>query len=593
MSFYIKSVEASGANAKKATVNLINGLNIIAGVSNRGKTTILQFIEYAFGGLSNSSDISISPSQTGYNLVKVTVNVNGKDIILTRNLQKNKSTIQVSSQYGPILSGDYTTSTNPKAKKPFIGTMLMNLIGIDSEVKVPANGEYKGQRLTWNTLKTLWLLDEDRVSNSRSVLLPIHGQTAFLAGINYLLNGKKFPTNKEYKAQEKRMVVKKYIGNQLAKARRKQKQLVQSTNNTFDIQMKLTEMEENAKKIDKQIADKVNQSKKIYSEMLTLNDQLAESQIALNRYGTLKKQYVSDINRLSFIADGEKTFENLEVPFLCPVCNQPIPKEQVDESHIVAARAELSKVLSLLKDLEQSVTSLEEQQKRLQSQYGICKKKKSSIDKELSEKYYPVLRNMHNLEEKYRLQIEQRSQVKLLDSMMDEWGARIKEIDEESGPTEPFRPKEKLGENFYTKMSEILEDLLTQGNYEDLKSISFQKNSFDLEINGLPKTKNHGKGYRSYLNSILVMALSKYVNEYGKYKSDLLMIDTPLDGLEEDKERLSEGMQKGIFDLFIKRSKLSQTIIVENLDHLPNINFNETGVNLIKYENNRGFLYLD
>ena len=76
MGFYIKSVEATGPKVKKATINLTNGLNIIAGISNKGKTTILQFIEYAFGGLSKDSDISISPSQTGYNLVKVTLNVN-------------------------------------------------------------------------------------------------------------------------------------------------------------------------------------------------------------------------------------------------------------------------------------------------------------------------------------------------------------------------------------------------------------------------------------------------------------------------------------------------------------------------------------
>ena len=314
---------------------------------------------------------------------------------------------------------------------------------------------------------------------------------------------------------------------------------------------------------------------------------------ALNRYGTLKKQYVSDIKRLSFIADGEKTFENLEVPFLCPVCNQPIPKEQIDESHIAAAKVELAKVVSLLKDLEQSVSSLEEQQHSLIDRYDICKDQKDSIDDELAEQYYPSLEKLQNLEKQYRSQIEKQSQAELLDSMMNDWGARIEEIDGESGPTEPFRPKDKLGDDFYEKMGEIIGDLLNRSNYEGLKSIGFKKSAFDLEINGLPKIKNHGKGYRSYLNSIAVMALSKYINEYGKYKSDLLMIDTPLDGLEEDKERLPKGMQKGIFKLFMERGESNQTIVVENLDHLPDIDFEQNGVNVIRYDDNQGFLYLD
>lgn len=44
MSFYIKSVEATGPEAKKVVVSLTKGLNIIAGISNKGKTTILQFM---------------------------------------------------------------------------------------------------------------------------------------------------------------------------------------------------------------------------------------------------------------------------------------------------------------------------------------------------------------------------------------------------------------------------------------------------------------------------------------------------------------------------------------------------------------------
>lgn len=52
MGFYIKSVEATGPNVKGAIVSLTKGLNIIAGISNKGKTTILQFIEYVYNLLN-------------------------------------------------------------------------------------------------------------------------------------------------------------------------------------------------------------------------------------------------------------------------------------------------------------------------------------------------------------------------------------------------------------------------------------------------------------------------------------------------------------------------------------------------------------
>lgn len=78
-----------------------------------------------------------------------------------------------------------------------------------------------------------------------------------------------------------------------------------------------------------------------------------------------------------------------------------------------------------------------------------------------------------------------------------------------------------------------------------------------------------------------------------KYKSDLFIIDTPLDGLEEGKERLSKGTKKGIFNLFMGQCKSSQTIIAENLDQLPNIHFEKAGVDIVRYGNKKGFIYLN
>lgn len=592
MSFYVQSVEAFGPEVKKAKIDFIDGLNIIAGSSNRGKTTVIQCIEYVFGGLGKQKEMSLSPSTTGYNLVKVTLNINGKSVELARNLQNNKYIININSKSNLISSGEYS-SLPSKKNLPFIGSVLIKLLGIDSEILVPINSEYKGQRLTLNTLRTLWLLDEDHISASQTVLLPNQGQTAFLAGVLYLLNGDLFPINKNYKSQERREAVKNYIINQITKARRQKKFLTSHTKYSTDLPTRLRQIEENAKKIDTQIADKVNQSKQIYSSMLKLSDQLTECKVALDRYTNLQKQYVADINRLNFIIDGEKAFSKLDVPFLCPVCGQPIPPGQVDHSHLAAAQVELSKITSLLKDVEQAISNLKNQRTKIQNKYKEYEQKRAAIDHELSEKNYPSLRKLQNMEKQYRLEIENQSKINLIDSMVNDWHARIKELDQESVPTEPFKPRGKLGNDFYIKMGEILNDLLNKGNYEGLKKVAFNKGTFDLEINGLPKIKNHGKGYRSYLNSIVFMALNEYINKYGKYKVDLLMIDTPLDGLEEDTNKPTKGMQEGIFNLLIERGKSRQTIIVENLEHLPDIDFNKAGVNVVRYENGKGFLNLD
>ena len=141
-------------------------------------------------------------------------------------------------------------------------------------------------------------------------------------------------------------------------------------------------------------------------------------------------------------------------------------------------------------------------------------------------------------------------------------------------------------------MGDILNCLLEKGNYPKHHVATFGQTSFDIMINGKKKKVSHGKGFRSYLNSVTVMALSEYINKNALYKPEFLIIDTPLEGLSEKySDNPNESMKHGIFELFIDRGKNCQTIVVENPDHLPSdIDFKRKDINVISYENEEGFL---
>lgn len=59
--FYIKSITAHGSGKKDATVSFCEGLNIIQGYSDTGKTCILKCIDYMFGSSEEPFD-----RNTGY-----------------------------------------------------------------------------------------------------------------------------------------------------------------------------------------------------------------------------------------------------------------------------------------------------------------------------------------------------------------------------------------------------------------------------------------------------------------------------------------------------------------------------------------------
>ena len=74
MSFYIERIIVTGSGKTDSIIDLSNGVNIIYGPSNTGKTYIVKCIDYMFGSDKEPIDVS-----TGYQYIKVIVKtVRGK-----------------------------------------------------------------------------------------------------------------------------------------------------------------------------------------------------------------------------------------------------------------------------------------------------------------------------------------------------------------------------------------------------------------------------------------------------------------------------------------------------------------------------------
>lgn len=593
MSFYIKSVCVQGHGVEDAIVKFTRGFNLIEGLSNHGKTMVVQFIEYAFGGRNQKDSLSLNIEGTNYATVKVTLQTEQGEVELARNLVENKSTVKVISQDKRLLSGDYTANSSTD-KKLNIGIALLQLIDMPTDLYLPKNEKRDPGHVSFNVLKPLWLLNENDMPKDDSVLLPSSNSGLFLSSLLYLLNGKQIDTY-DWREIEKRRIVRDYISGQIEMAEHKKAQLKQkSIGNESKLQEELDNLTMQLDEVSTLVTDKLTKSKKTFNQMSELNDKIVAADVTLSRYESLKGQYISDIKRLSFIVDGEVAFENIEEPLLCPVCGQPVINVENETKHVEAARKELSRTLALLNDLEQATASLAEEKISLQKRYADLEKERNAIQAELDEKLYPCLAKMKAAEKDYREQIEVVSQVKVFDDLLGKWTSKINDLTNEGIPEKEvkFKPKQELGEKFYDDMGEILNSLLEKGNYPKHHVATFGQVSFDIMINGNKKKVSHGKGFKSYLNSVTVMALSEYINKNALYKPEFLIIDTPLEGLSEKySENPNESMKHGIFELFIERGKNYQTIVVENPDHLPNdIDFKRENINVISYENEEGFL---
>lgn len=126
MSFYIERLTVTGVGKKDSTIELSNGVNIIYGPSNTGKTYIVKCIDYMFGSDKEPIDIS-----TGYEVIEIIVRTEHGKLIMSRKIGENK--INVESTDKKISSGRYNSKASSNNYDNTINSVWLSLIGIDEK----------------------------------------------------------------------------------------------------------------------------------------------------------------------------------------------------------------------------------------------------------------------------------------------------------------------------------------------------------------------------------------------------------------------------------------------------------------------------
>lgn len=74
------------------------------------------------------------------------------------------------------------------------------------------------------------------------------------------------------------------------------------------------------------------------------------------------------------------------------------------------------------------------------------------------------------------------------------------------------------------------------------------------------------------------------MEKYAKYNPGFVVIDTPLLGIDQGlSDSNPESMRTALFNFFIKHRNDGQIIILENIRHIPQIDFEKAGANVITF----------
>lgn len=581
--FMIEKLRVSGAGKIEGIVEFTDGLNIIQGRSNTGKTWILKCIYYLF-----SSDTRPYSPLTGYTDIEgVFMTKRYGRIKISRKL--DEETVMVIADNEEILDGEYATNYKKEGQK-YLNDLWLRIIGLDETIKVPSNARYARERISWTNIASVFFADENEIDKSDSIVIEdSRYETPLIASLYFLLTGDykegiaEIPKKEVANARKQGVLdyIEEQVGSLTQKRVRYIMQLEELTG--MDIEKEMRDLTDHIQDVQQEINDLIEENAAIVRQMAEYQQEDANCKVLLDRYETLISQYKADLQRLNFISKGEKVAKGLPANGVCPFCGGEIHAEE-DDSYVEAINAEIRRIASELTVIAATEKNVREEQEEIKRSIEELHIRRNEVNRVLDEKNREI-QNYRTGLERFRDYTTIQNGISFVNEQLEVLGKKkISELQKQKNPP-LYHAKDEFHEEVGNGFDLLLNSILKECNYRSVGYASWDFKRFDILMDGVPKSEDQGKGYRSFLNSVVALMLYDYFNRDGVYiKPGILMIDTPLLGFDENEDGFEgETIKNGLYQYFINHQGDGQVIIVDNLNVIPDIDFAAKGINVITY----------
>lgn len=570
--FRISSIGASGPGVDTSVVELQNGVNIIHGPSNTGKSMVLDCIDYMLG----ASDAPLNPADTKYNTVFMQlVNSEGEKLTLTRKIKtdngsgKSDSKIHINSTYPGIPTGDYTTSSQGAFNEE-----ILKLLGVNQKVQIIRTQDGKPQALTLRSFLHQFFLKEDKIFTKGTILdNPKHSAiTSSLTALMYLIDERgiiegDYESSQIKKAKKK--AVTDYISEKFKYIEGRNRELMDLLELTpgEDPESRMQEIMQEISQTQQSISAADSESRKLMADILKESEELQETQFLQDRYSMLRSQYKSDIERLEFIVDGENNSTGGYAD-TCPFCSHEIDETEKRKSYAAAADAELRKVSSQLRELLETQAELNEQISDHKENLDRLRGKHRDTQDLINGSLKPHMDELSEMLDRYRRISQLKTELEVNQSMYEVFNFDYSYEEAKETKADKYDAKAKFDEDVFARLSVAVSDAIRACGYPDFKFASLSRKDYDIVVNNKDK-RDEGKGYRAFLNTVFAFTLMKFLEEEALHPPMMLFLDSPILSLmEADDEAASDKMKSSLFQYIVDNTGACQVVIAEN--EIPN-----------------------
>jgi hypothetical protein len=578
--FQIRRLTLVGRGVPNAEVQFHEGLNVVSGPSDTGKTFIVQCIDYMLGGKDVPESI---PEAAQYESVRLTLSTSNadKEVVLERSIRGGDFKLNAPGKADKKLSSKHSAGD-----KDSVSQYLLSLSGL-TEKKVRKNKQGATREVSFRDLARLILVDEETIISKTSPILT--GQyttgTAESAVFRLLLTGVddgSLISSEDPKVAKGRQAGKVEVLDLLLNQTKGRIAELQLSGDVPSWQEQLSRIEtlylaaQKELEVEQQSAAQLESKRR--SEMAVLRQLESRTGVLRElqrRFALLDQQYQSDLRRLESIAEAGTRLGQMNEE-RCAVCGATADHQEHEHQKEDAAPqdvaqsclAEAAKIKMLISDLHLTRAENDREIKRLEDLILQAEDRVRTVGTQLTEMLKPRveialarLRESQANRDTYKRALELQGRVNELEGLLVELGQTNsgKGTDLESA-----RVRSDEAEAF----SKEVEALLRSWHFPSLDRVTFSEGDQDIVISGRTRA-SHGQGVRAIAHAAFNLALLSSCLKREMPHPGFVLIDSPLVVYREpdtDEDGFTHDVKDAFYRSISEEFQASQVIIFENED---------------------------
>ncbi len=576
--FYLTRLSLVGTGLANATVELTDGLNVISGPSDTGKTFIAQCIDYMFGA---SKPPELVPEAEGYESVELSLVArrDSRSYTLRRSVRGGGIIVTSGNEEDFILAEKHEPGSTDT-----VSYFLLDISGLAGRL-VRTNKRGTTRQVSFRDIARLIVVDEETVISKRSPILTGQYTTATTERnvFRLLLTGtddssvQESPDHRLSKQREEGQaeIVAKVREGLLERIRS-----LGSDESTETLRERLSRVEADFNSLSSELEGEQNVAFELETNrretliaLRRIDSRIGVIRELEGRFELLDRQYASDIRRLEAIAEAGTRLEQLQQE-RCPVCGA-LPEHNA-EQHIessspravaIASEAESQRIRVLVSDLanarkdnEQEMTSLRISRDR---QRAVFSEAGERLDRETKPRIQEVVEQMRGVQER------RNALIRIID-LHEQLGELdgITQVSDSTDGTTAADPASTVGTGEAEEFSKEVENLLRSWHFPALDRVVFSEQNQDVIISGRRRS-SHGKGVRAITHAAFNIALEIYCTNRQMPHPGTVVIDSPLVVYREpddDEGEFSTEVKDMFYRSLATGDAESQVIVLENDD---------------------------